>query len=144
MELHGPGGERREVTVFLSECAPGRAGAETVSDLLSSAEPFFPARDHADDTISFVNRAAVAFARVARSVEVASAEDSGETEHEVEVTLLGGGAIRGVVSYLLAPGHSRVGDFLNLPGPFFRLLASPDELLLVNKQHVARVTLVSP
>ena len=144
IDLFAPGGEHRSVTVFLSEFAPGHLGAERFSDVLAREEAFFPALDHTTDRMTFVNRAGVALARVPRALEEGGADDvTIPTEHEVEVTLLDGEAVRGVVSYVLPPEQSRAVDFLNGPALFFRLLVSGDEVVLVNKQHVARVALVS-
>ena len=137
-------GERRAVTVFLSEFVPERAGPERVSDLLERDEPFFPALDHTTARMTFVSRAAVVLARVPRELEEHDAHDvAAPTEHEVEVRLLDGEVVRGIVSYVLAPENARPVDFLNEPGRFFRLLVATDYVLLVNKQHVACVTLVS-
>jgi hypothetical protein len=143
IELVAPGGERRSVTVFLSEFAPDHAGAERVSDVLGRNELFFPALDHASDRITFVSRSTVVLARVPASFEDGSDEASHEDEHAVELTLVDGTVLRGVVSYALAPGQSRLIDYLNLPAPFLRMVSGGDELLLVNKQHVARVALLS-
>ena len=51
-------------------------------------------------------------------------------------------ALRGLVSYLRPPDRSRLVEFLNEPEPFFRLLEGAS-LVLVNKRHVVRVTLLS-
>lgn len=144
IELVAPGGGRRAVTVFLSELAAHHDGPERVSDVLARPEPFFPALDHASDRMTFVHGAGVALARVPRALEEGGADDATiPTEHEVEVTLLDGAAVRGVVSYVLPPDQSRAVDFLNLPAPFFRLFAADGDVLLVNKRHVAHVALVS-
>jgi hypothetical protein len=136
-------GERRTVTVFLSEIVPEHAGPERVSDLLEREEVFFPALDHTTARMTFVNRAAVVLARVPRELEEHDDHDVAPTEHEVVVRLHDGEVVRGIISYVLAPEHARPVDFLNVPGRFFRMLVSADHVLLVNKQHVACVTLVA-
>lgn len=144
IELVALGGERRTVTVFLSEFAPDHAGGERVSDVLGREELFFPAIDHSSDRMTFVSRSAVVYARVPLSLEDgADAAVSIGEECAVELTLLDGTVLQGVVSYAPAPGQSRLIDFLNLPGPFIRLVAGDDEVLLVSKQHVSRVALLS-
>jgi hypothetical protein len=144
IELLACGGERRAVTVFLSEFTPDHGGAERVSDMLNRDDVFFPALDHTTARTTFVNRAAVVLARISRSLDAGDVDEvTIPTEHEVEVKLLDGEVVRGVVSYVLAPEHSRPVDFLNGRGRFFRLLVSAEHFLLVNKQHVACVTLVT-
>lgn len=143
IELLACGGERRNVSVFLSEFSPDHAGPERVSDVLGRSETFFPAVDHRTDRVTFVNRARVVLARVPRPLEESGADDASiPTEHEVEVMLLAGEIVRGVVSYVL-PDQARALEFLNLPDPFFRLVVSSEDVLLINKQHVACVALVS-
>ena len=65
------------------------------------------------------------------------------TEHEVEVLLGSGLRLRGLVSFLRPPDHSRLVDFLNEADPFFRLIEER-AIALVNKRHVSRVALVKP
>jgi hypothetical protein len=144
IEIVACGGEHRTVTVFLSEFTPDHGGAERVSDMLNRDDVFFPALDHTTARTTLVNRAAVVLARVSRSLDTGDGDDiTIPTEHEVEVRLIDGEVVRGVVSYALPPEHSRPVDFLNGRGRFFRLLVSAEHLLLVNKQHVACVTLVT-
>jgi hypothetical protein len=142
VELALAGGERRRVVLFVAESTHEHAGPERVSDLLSRGEAFFPAADAATREMSFLSRDAVALARVPRAAEPGDADElTIPTEHEVVVELRDGTRERGIVSYVLPPERSRLVDFLNDPAPFFRLLTSPDELLLVSRRHVARVVL---
>ena len=136
-------GVTRRVAVFLADSAPGHAGAERFSDLLNGREDFIPAFDVALDAITFVNRTGVVVARVAPHHESDRADDiTIPTEHEVEIGLLDGSALRGLVSYVMPADRSRLNDFLNAAPPFFRLLER-DAVALVNKRHVARVVPLS-
>ena len=94
--------------------------------------------------MTFLNRAGLALVRVAAALEVDDADGlTLPTEHEVEVLLGSGLRLRGLVSFLRPPDHSRLVDFLNEPEPFFRLLEER-AIALVNKRHVSRVALVKP
>lgn len=136
-----PGGATRRISLFLAEAASQHAGAERPSDLLNGGDDFVPALDEEAGTMSFLNRAAVEAVRVpGRDAEADGTELTLPTEHEVEVVLRGGAALRGLVSYV-RPADRRLVDFLNEPEPFFRLLEER-AVVLVNKRHVVRVLLV--
>lgn len=139
-----PGGATRPITLFLSETASHHAGPERPSDLLNGGDDFVPAFDEEARVMSFLNRAGLAAVRADREAEHDGADDlTLPTEHEVEVLLESGAALRGLVSYLRPPERSRLVDYLNEPEPFFRLVEGP-RVVLVNKRHVARVLLVKP
>ncbi len=143
VEIVLPGGAARRVTVFLADAAPGHGGGERLSDLLNGRDEFVPAFDEDAGVLTFLNRAAVALARAPRDLEAEEADEiTIPTEHEVEITLADGQRLRGVVSYVLPPDHSRLVDFLNDRAPFFRLL-EPGALTLVSRRHVARVAIVA-
>lgn len=137
-------GTVRRITLFLAEAASQHAGPERPSDLLNGGGDFVPALDDEAGAMTFLNRAGVAAFRLpAREGEGDAEGLTLPTEHEVEVTLQSGATLRGLVSYLRPPEHSRLLDFLNEPEPFFHLLEER-AVLLVNKRHVARVVLTSP
>lgn len=144
VEVVLPSGEARRVELFLAGAACHHAGPERPSDLLNGAADFVPALDQESGAMSFVNRSAVSLVRVAPALEE---DEEGAltlpTEHEVEVQLASGARLRGLVSFLRPPDHSRLVDFLNEPPPFFRLVEER-AIALVNKRHVSRVALVSP
>jgi hypothetical protein len=138
------GGEARRIRLFLADAASRHAGAERPSDLLNGGADFLPALDEESGLMTFLNRGGLAVVRVDRALEA----DDGDaltlpTEHEVEVLLGSGLRLRGLVSFVRPPDHSRLVDFLNEPSPFFRLLEER-AIALVNKRHVSRVALVSP
>jgi hypothetical protein len=139
VEILLPGGESRRVAVFLAEFASHHRGGERLSDLLNGPGSFFPAVDVDADQVSFINRAAIAVARVAPAVEPdTSAELTLPTEHEVEITLVDGRTVEGVISFVQPPERSRLMDYLNEAPPFFRVLEEK-RVSLVNKAHVALI-----
>jgi hypothetical protein len=143
VEVVLPSGASRRVSLFVAEAAPGHDGPERPSDVLNGASPFVPALDEESGGMTFLNRASIALARVGAELE----PDPGggftiPSEHEVEVTLTDGSRLAGLVSYVLPPENSRLGDFLNEPAPFFRLLER-DGVTLVGRAHVARIALLS-
>jgi hypothetical protein len=145
VDLFLTGGARRRVALFLSDQAPGHGGGERVSDLLNAGGEFLPALDVERAGLTCVGRSAVVFARV--SAGDAPEEEAEQltipTEHEVQVTLVGGERLRGLVTYVLPGERSRVSDYLNAPEPFFRL-REPGGVVLVNKRHVAEVKVLVP
>jgi hypothetical protein len=93
--------------------------------------------------MTFLNRSAISALRLDPALDEDVDEDvTIPTEHEVEVLLREGTALKGLVSYLRPSERSRLVDFLNEGPPFFRLLDGAS-LVLVNKRHVVRVTLVN-
>ncbi len=138
-----PGGTERTVEVFLSEQAAQHEGAERLDDLLNGPDEFIPAFDVATATFTVLSRAGIAVARVAREVDFEPIDEHTlPTEHEVEVTLLDGRTLRGVVSYVRPPDRSRLTDYLNENSPFI-LLLEIEHVALVNKRHVARIANLS-
>ncbi|BDG10576.1 hypothetical protein [Anaeromyxobacter paludicola] len=139
VEVGLSGGGTRRVAVFLAEYASHHTGAERLGDLLNGEGEFIPALDEEAKAMTFVNRAGVAFARVSRAVEAGGdGELTIPTEHTVEVALVDGRTLRGLVSYVLPPERSRLVDYLNDGPPFFPLLEA-DAVVLVNRRLVSRV-----
>jgi hypothetical protein len=139
VELVLAGGATRNVLVFLSEFAARHSGPERLSDLLDGESEFIPAVDGSTDAVCFLNSTSVAVARVAASVE---GDDVGQhtipTQHEVEITLVGGVKLRGLVAYVMPPDRSRLTDYLNSEPRFIKLIEQ-EGVALVNKQHVTLV-----
>jgi len=138
-----PGGTSSRIVLFLAEAASHHAGPERPFDLLNGGADFIPALDEGSGAMTFLNRAGLVAVRVDAALESDGGDDPTiPTEHEVEVLLEDGAVLRGLVSYLRPPDHSRLVDFLNDPTPFFRLIEE-HSVALVNKRHVSRVALVS-
>jgi hypothetical protein len=137
-----PAGGARRIALFLAEATSRHAGPERPSDLLNGGDDFVPAFDEEAGTMSFLNRAGLAAVRIPPELEAADGDGlTLATEHDVEVLLGDGTTLRGLVSYLRPPDHSRLVDFLNEGEPFFRLVEAA-AIALVNKRHVARVLLL--
>ena len=143
VEITAPGAAPRVVEVYLAEFASHHEGGERLSEVLNSGA-FLAARDVALKRVAFLNCAGLAVVRVAREIE---AEDDAAahtipTEHEVEVTLLGGQTIRGLLTYVLPPERSRLIDFLNTCPQFIPLLEG-DRVALINRSQVAQIALLN-
>jgi len=136
------GGAPRRMAFFLAEAAPDHAGPEVPLDLLTGTHEFIPAFDEAAGGMTFLRLAGVSAVRLARALDADEDELTLPTEHEVEVTLLDGTALPGLVSYVRPPDRSRLVDVLNEPSPFLRILQG-DLVAYVNKRHVACVALRS-
>lgn len=136
-----PGGSSRDVLVFLAEATPGYSGGERLSDLLNNGgAQFLPALDAATNAMTFVRCENLALARVAAELEPNAVDQfTIPTEHEVEVTMVDGTKLRGLITYVLPEAHSRLTDYLNNSAPPFFPVLEGDRVALVNKRHVAYV-----
>ncbi len=141
VEVVLPGGEVRQVSIFLSEGAASHPGPERVSDLLNGSAPFIPARESGSGAMTFLHRASIAVARVAADEEPSDDSFTIPLEHEVEVTLVDGTRLSGLVAYVAPESRERLVDFLNRPEPFLRLLER-ERVALVGRAHVARVAVL--
>ncbi len=141
VEVTLPGGEARQVAIYLSEGAATHPGPERLSDLLNGSVPFIPARESGPGAMTFLHRASIAVARVAAEEEPADDSFTIPTEHEVEITLADGTRLTGLVAYVAPPSRERLIDFLNRPEPFLRLLEG-GRVALVGRSHVARVAIL--
>jgi hypothetical protein len=142
VEVLLPGGPPRRMALFLAEAAPDHAGPEVPLDLLNGHHEFVPAFDEAAAAMTFLRLAGVPAVRLARAFDADEDDLTLPTEHDVEVTLLDGRALGGLVSYVRPADRSRLVDLLNEPSRFFRLLQD-DLVAYVNKRHVACVALRS-
>jgi len=138
-----PGGETREVLVFLAEATPERTGGERLSDLLNGGAKFLPAMDAATQGLLLINASSIAVARVDAAHEPREEDQlTILTEYEVEVRLVDGQRLRGLITYVMPEGRSRLTDYFNEAQPFLRLVQD-SQVALVNKLHVAYVETLS-
>jgi hypothetical protein len=139
VDLTPASGATRKVEVYLSEFAHHHEGGERLSELLNTGG-FLPARDLERQKVAFFNCAALAVVRVATEVEADddAAAHTIPTEHEVEVTLVGGQTLRGLLSYALPPERSRLIDYLGTCEQFIPLIEQ-DHLALINRDYVAQI-----
>lgn len=136
-----PGGDRRSVSLFLSDFADTHPGRERIADLLNGPQHFLPALDESIGGITLLNRVGIAWVRVPAEEDLDPTSDHTlPHEHQVELTLVDGTVLKGIVSFVRPDGRSRLVDFLNEPIPFFRLFDS-EGLVLVNRRHVALVAM---
>jgi hypothetical protein len=139
VEVSIPGSGWRKVVVFLSEFASNHLGAERVSDLFNGPGEFIPAYDPDKNEAVLLRRDGVLGVRVAADLEPPSeATHTVPDEHELQIFLDDGSALRGLVTYVLPPDRARVIDFLNEAPRFFRI-QEQDRVALVNKLHVTHV-----
>ena len=136
------GGVPRRLALFLAEAASDHAGPEVPLDLLNGRHEFVPAFDEAAGGMTFLRLAGVPVVRVARTLDGDEDDLTLPTEHDVDVTLLDGSTLSGLVSFVRPPDRSRLADVLNEPPPFLRLLQG-ELVAYVNKRHVACVALRS-
>ncbi len=134
-----PGGEVREVAVFLMTAVPEYSQGERLSDLLNSEVKFIPAQDAASGAITFINSVAIAVAQTDLENEFRE-EDRLTilTEHEVELHMVDGQRMQGLIVYLQPESRTRLNDYLNDSPPFIRLIQGK-RVALVNKRHIAYV-----
>ncbi len=134
-----PGGEVREVSVFLAKGVPEYSEGERLSDLLNSEVKFIPAQDVATGMITFLHSVAIAVALIDSEHEFRE-EDRLTilTEHEVEIRLVDGQRMQGLIVYMQPESRTRLNDYLNDAPPFIRLIQGK-RVALVNKRHVAYV-----
>ena len=131
--------------LFLSERAETHLGVERPSDLLNETGSFFPAVEPSGE-MALLRRDAVILVSVAAEQEFRdSGSDVPDLDAEparavpVEVVLADGTEIRGMISYLMPEGRSRLLDFLNTEDRFVRL-RDANAAILVNKRHIVRVS----
>jgi hypothetical protein len=138
-----PGGETRQVYVFLGEAAPGSPHGERLSELLNGPAKFVPVSDAGRESVTFVNSASIALAWVDAAHELREEERlTILTEHEVDVRLVDGQRLQGLVTYLQPEERSRLTDYLNGTPSFLRLIQG-ERMALINKRHVAYVEFLS-
>jgi len=134
-----PGGTVREVAVFLMTGVPEYSQNERLSDLLNSEVKFIPAQDSGTGAITFLNSVAIAVAQA--DIEHEFREEDRLTiltEHEVEIHLVDGQRMQGLIVYVQPESRTRLNDYLNDSPPFIRLIQGK-RVALVNKRHIAYV-----
>ncbi len=127
------------MSVFLSAGVPEYSESERLSDLLNSGARFIPAQDVATGKVTFLNSGAIAVARIDLEHELRE-EDRLTilTEHEVEIRLMDGQRLQGLIVYMQPEGRTRLNDYLN-EAPQFISLIQDKRVALVNKRHVTYV-----
>jgi hypothetical protein len=137
VELLLLGAGRQRVAVFLAEFSSVHEGHERLGDLLGGPTEFIPAVDVATGATLIVHIACIG-AALAGPEEALDDDAELPTECEVEVTLLDGQSLSGVLSFVRPPERSRIVDFLN-DAPLFFPLTIGDRVAFINKHRVSRV-----
>lgn len=137
VELLLIGAGRQRVAVFLAEFSSVHEGHERLSDLLGGPAEFVPAVDSGTGAALFVHLSSIG-AALAPPEEALDDDATLPTEHEVEVTLLDGQTLSGVLSFVRPPERSRIVDFLNDAPAFFPLMIG-ERVAFINKARVTRV-----
>jgi hypothetical protein len=138
-QISSPEGEAREVSVFLMTGVPEYTEGERLSDLLNGEMKFIPAQDVATGMITFLNSAAIVVAQTDVDHEFRE-EDRLTilTEHEVQLRLVNGQRLQGLIVYMQPEGRTRLNDYLNDTPPFIRLVQGK-RIALVNKRYISSV-----
>ena len=118
-------------------------GPETILDRLNSEERLLPFHRAEDDVVMLVSRTEVEYVAAGDEVTVdyVMPPPHHVTHQErVRVRFRAGQEVCGILRLELPEDLNRVSDYLNLPEDFFPL-ATPGEVLLVNKRQITTVRL---
>ena len=141
VEITLAGSDPRLVEVFLAEHQANQFRRQHVFDLLEQPSAFLPARDFASGVWEVFNKDALLWIKVPLG-PLGGVEEGGEElfdfRKKARVELLGGKPLDGDLLYSLPEPATRINDYLNREGRFFRLWQA-DFLYLVNKAFVVRV-----
>lgn len=112
-------------------------GPETLVEMLNRPEPFTPL-GLAAGGVAFLPKAQVAL--IATEAQPATGDGGGRPSLAaklvgLEVEMLGGRVLSGLVSVDLPPGHSRALDFLNEAGAFFSITTNA-ATWIVHRAHM--------
>ena len=142
VELALAGSVPRRVEIFVAAQRPDEFRRQLVLDLLEHVQAFLPARDAATGTWEIFNKDALLWIGVPLapfgSQMGAGEEELFEFRRPVRVDLIGAEPLEGELLYSAPEQSTRLTDYLNEPGRFFRLWAN-ETLYLINKAFVLRV-----
>lgn len=142
VELALAGSNPRQVEVFLAEHEAREFRQQHVIDLLEHVQRFLPARDCETGTWGIFNKEALLWIGVPLGPLGSDAADMEDElfdfRRRVRVDLLGSASLEGELLYSAPEESTRVADYLNQEGRFFRLWES-DRLYLINKSYVLHV-----
>jgi hypothetical protein len=131
----------RPVEVFLAENDIRQYRRQQLLDLLEHGPPFVPVRDSAEARWDIVNRDLVVWVRVPPASLAVAGEEADELfdiRQKVDIELTSGPALSGELLYSAEETLTRVTDYMNQQGRFFRLWKGED-LYFVHKPFVIRV-----
>ncbi len=138
-----PGPEHVAGAFALSANSPFRPGPEPLLDLLNAPTRVVPFIRTGDDVVLLLSRLAIDWVEVDRSVDPAWVRPANivvAREEHVQVRMLDGRRIEGIVAMDLPDHLNRISDFLNLPEDFTPLVTRSG-IILVNKSRIAAARL---
>ena len=131
----------RKMELFLPEQPTAEDRRAQVLHFVEKGLTFLPARDSASGQWEIINRNAVLWIRISMEDLGALGEDADELfdfRQKVRVDLTAGASLDGELLYSAQEQETRVTDYMNFEGRFFRLWRE-DDVYLVNKSFVLRV-----
>ena len=131
----------RRMELFLPEQPTTEDRRAQVLHFVEKGLTFLPARDSASGQWEIINRNAVLWIRISMEDLGALGEDADELfefRQKVRVDLMSGEPLDGELLYSAQEQETRVTDYMNFEGRFFRLWRE-DDVYLVNKSFVLRV-----
>ena len=131
----------RRMELFLPEQPTSEDRRAQVLHFVEKGLTFLPARDSASGQWEIINRNAVLWIRISMEDLGALGEDADELfefRQKVRVDLMSGEPLDGELLYSAQEQETRVTDYMNFEGRFFRLWRE-DDVYLVNKSFVLRV-----
>jgi hypothetical protein len=131
----------RRMELFLPEQPTSEDRRAQVLHLVEKGLTFLPARDSASGQWEIINRNALLWIRISMEDLGALGEDADELfdfRQKVRVDLMSGAPLDGELLYSAQEQETRVTDYMNFEGRFFRLWRE-DDVYLVNKSFVLRV-----
>jgi hypothetical protein len=147
VELNLSGQETCEVEFFLAEYHPCSWRHQNVLDLLEDGNAFLPAKVAHHDARLLFNKDTVVWVGIPLRADPALAEIEPEElfdiKHEIRLELTDGSKLDGQLLYAAPPDRSRIVDYMNAPGRFFRLWRE-DHVYLVNKAFLLRIFQLDP
>ena len=112
--------------------------AENPCMVLNNDTPFLVLRTEKADDVRFYNRNAI----VRAEFESVKPTDDKLTRVSCQITMMDGSVINGQIIEELPEEHARLYDYLNQTRQrFIRLFTSDDEVCMVNKSYVVKVTI---
>jgi hypothetical protein len=131
----------RSVEVFLAAQEIQQYQRQQLLELLEHGTPFLPIRDATDERWEIANRDRILWVRVPPASFPAAGEETEELfdiRQKVVVELTSGPPLEGELLYSAEESLTRVTDYMNQQGRFFRLWKNED-LYFVHKPFVTRV-----
>lgn len=138
VDLALTGSAPRQVEIYLAEQPTQEDRRQQVLDLLEKGMPFLPARDMETGRWEIFSRDAVLWVRIPLAGLGDGGEELFEIRQRVCVDLISGQALAGELLWSAEESSTRVTDYMNSEGRFFRLWQE-EHVLLVNKSCVLRV-----